>query len=250
MDVEDAAQLRLPRQAAPSIIEPVQRLKVADAVSAQLTRLIIAGEYDEAGRLPAERVLADQFGVGRSSMREALRSLEADGLVRVEHGVGVFVLDEQHRAAAANGLLVTGRYTVPELFEVRIPLERDAAGLAARRISTQEAEELVNILHRADDLSISDEQFVELDLALHALIMKASKNTLLQDVMSGLRPLFHEYSHRVIALPNRRATAQVGHRSIVEAVTQRRVREARAAAVRHIREVEKDIVTHLHPDNG
>jgi GntR family transcriptional repressor for pyruvate dehydrogenase complex len=230
----------------PSIV-PVQRLKLADAVAAQLARLISQGEYDLAGRLPAERVLADQFGVGRSSMREALRSVEAEGLVRIEHGVGVSVVDKASREAKDSPLLMPGNFTVPEFFEVRVPLERDAAGLAARRVGPSDAKELKRILALSADAAISDDEFIELDAQLHRTVIKTAKNGLLLDVMGRLEPLFLTYSHHVIALPGRRATAHTGHVRIVEAICERRVRDARSAAVSHIRAVEADLSAHLHP---
>lgn len=226
-------------------IEPVLRLKVADAVAAQLGRLIAGGDYGPGEKLPPERDLAEQFGVGRSSMREALRSLQADGLVRIGHGIGVFVADPSQRRDGNAELLVVGDYTVPELFEVRVPLERDAAGLAARRITAPEAERLRGILAKASEPGVSDDDFIKLDAELHRAIAEVTKNPLLVSVMKSMEPYFFTYSHAVIALPGRRAHAHEGHVGIVDAVIGRRVRDARSAAVRHIRDVERDIVTHL-----
>jgi GntR family transcriptional repressor for pyruvate dehydrogenase complex len=227
------------------VIEPVNRLKVADAVAAQLGRLIEAGEYKPDEKLPPERVLSEQFGVGRSSMREALRSLQADGLVRVEHGIGVFAVDKSRRGDRGSGMLRAGQFTVPELFEVRLPLESNAAGLAARRITVQEGERLRAILEEAGDPALSDDAFIKLDAQLHRTVVEATKNPLLLSVVQSIEPLFFTYSHQVMTLPGRRAKAHEGHIRIVEAVIGRRVREARAAAVAHIRDVERDIVTYL-----
>lgn len=232
------------------LFEPIRRIKVADAVAAQLAQLIRAGKYDANPRLPAERMLSEQLGVARSSMREALRALEADGLVRVEHGVGVFAVERHRRRSATNALLIGDDYTVPELFELRRPLEGDAAGLAARRITPTESEELKEILRRADNPDLDDEAFISLDAALHKLVITATKNLLMQAVMASMQPLFTTYSRGVIALPDRRAKAQVGHHRIVEAITNHRVRDARSAAVAHIRDVERDIVTYLDTPNG
>jgi GntR family transcriptional repressor for pyruvate dehydrogenase complex len=231
-------------------IEPVNRLKVADAVAAQLGRLIEAGEYTSEEKLPSERVLAEQFGVGRSSMREALRSLQTDGLVRVVHGIGVFVVDKSQRADRGPALLRAGQFTVPELFEVRLPLERDAAGLAARRITAREADRMRAIIEEASDPSLSDDAFIKLDGQLHRAVVEATKNPLLLSVVQSIEPLFFTYSHQVMALPGRRAKAHQGHVRIVDAVIGRQVREARAAAVAHIRDVERDIVTHLSRTSG
>lgn len=232
---------------APSPIEPVSRLKVADSVAAQLIRLVSSGSYKPGERLPPERVLALQFGVGRSSMREALRSVEADGLLRIDHGVGAFVQEREQRNGVDRRLLVAGDYTVPELFELRLPLERDAAGLAARRITAEEIETLSEILAEAERAKTTDDRFIELDAELHRTIARATKNALFVDVLCSMEPLFFTYSRKVMALPDRRARAHEGHERIVDAIVRHQVREARAAAVSHIRDVERDIVSHLHP---
>jgi GntR family transcriptional repressor for pyruvate dehydrogenase complex len=229
----------------PGGIEPVRRLKVADSVAAQLERLITQGEYQLGDKLPPERVLAEQFGVGRSSMREAIRVIEASGLLRTDHGVGVFVVSTKKVLPAMSQLLVFDDFTVPELFEVRLSLEPDAASLAARRITAAEVTDLERILAEAADPDLSDDTFVKLDAELHRAIVRATKNTLLLRLMESIEPLFFTYSQRVIQLPGRRAHAHAGHMKIVEAIIGRRARDARAAAQSHIRDVERDIVEHL-----
>jgi GntR family transcriptional repressor for pyruvate dehydrogenase complex len=231
-------------------IEPVRRLKVSDSVAAQLEHLITSGEYQVGEKLPPERVLAEQFGVGRSSMREALRLVEANGLVRTEHGIGVFCVGTSKRLPGLSELLVVDDFTVPELFEVRLPLEREAAGLAAKRISPADAAELERIIAAAADPELTDDAFIELDARLHRTIAKASNNRLLVKLMSSIEPFFFSYSHRVIGLPERRAVAHAGHCKIVEAIIGKRVRDAQSAAVSHIREVEQDIVRYLEQNQG
>lgn len=226
-------------------IEPVRRLKVADSVAEQLERLISQGDYQPGDKLPPERVLAEEFGVGRSSMREAIRVVEANGMLRTDHGVGVFVVSSSRRSSDASQLLVVDEYTVPELFEVRISLEGDAAGLAAQRITAEEAAELRDIIARMAEPELADEDFVALDAGLHRAITRMTKNRLLVKLHSSIEPLFVAYSRKVINLAGRREAAHAGHCAIVEAVTGRRVRDARTAAVRHIRDVERDIVAHL-----
>jgi GntR family transcriptional repressor for pyruvate dehydrogenase complex len=230
-------------------IEPVRRLKVADSVAAQLERLIADGDYAPGDKLPAERVLSEQFGVGRSSMREALRMVESSGLLRTDHGVGVFVVSKTKRGQGLAEMLLIDDYTIPDLFEVRLSLERDAAGLAAQRVTAAAADELRDIITRASDPTLSDSEFIALDGELHKSIAKATNNLLMLRLAESLQPLFTTYSHRVIALPGRRAAAHAGHCRIVDAVIGRRVRDAKAEAVSHIRGVEVDIVHHLqHSD--
>jgi GntR family transcriptional repressor for pyruvate dehydrogenase complex len=226
-------------------INPVRRLKLSDNVAAELERMITQGEFAVEEKLPSERVLAEQFGVGRSSMREALRILESNGLVRIEHGIGVFVASSTKRLAFGADSLVVDGYTIPELFEVRMAIECDAASIAAKRITSAEAADLEAILVEAERPGLSDAGFIELDARLHRSIVRATKNKLLIRVFESIEPLFMAYSHRVIELEHRREVAHAGHQSIVAAIVHRRPSEARSAAAEHLRAVERDIVEHL-----
>jgi GntR family transcriptional repressor for pyruvate dehydrogenase complex len=201
-------------------------------------------------KVPSERALAEQFGVGRSSMREALRILESNGLVRIDHGIGVFVTSNVKRAPARTDSLVVDGYTIPELFEVRLAFERDAAGMAAKRITPTEAARLEAILERAEAPGLTNAEFIELDAELHRTIVHATKNKLLISIFESIEPLFMAYSHRVIELNGRRDAAHAGHKNIVTAVVSRRAADARRAIVTHVREVERDIVDQLaHAEN-
>jgi GntR family transcriptional repressor for pyruvate dehydrogenase complex len=229
-------------------IEPVRRLKVADSVAEQLESMIVRGDFAPGDKLPPERALAEQFGVGRSSMREAIRVVEANGMLRTDHGVGVFVVSRSRRAPDLSQLLVLDEYTVQELFEVRITLERDAAGLAAERATEDETAELRGIIEAMASPDLSDRDFVALDADLHRAIAQTTKNSLLLKLHSTIEPLFVDYSQQVVGLRGRREAAHAGHRQIVDAVGGHRVDDARAAAVKHIRDVERDIIAHLAQD--
>lgn len=228
-----------------SRIERVERLRVSDSVAAQLTQLITKGVYGVGEKLPSERVLAEEFGVSRSSMREAIRSIEASGLVSSSHGVGVFVVSNSITPQAGSDLLVFEGFTVPELFEVRRMIERDAAGWAAQRITAPYAEALQEILRKCEDPDLPNDDFVQLDFKLHQTIAKASRNDLLATIYSSLEPMMLKYSYRVIDLPGRREDSHRGHARIVDAVLAGQAREARNAAVAHIRDVERDIAKNL-----
>lgn len=226
-------------------IQPIRRLKVADSIAEQLESMISDGGFPAGDKLPPERVLAEQFGVGRSSMREAIRIVEAHGMLRTDHGIGVFVVSKTRRTPDLSNLLILDEYTVPDLFEARITLERDAAGFAAQRIEPDGANVLHGIIAEMADSGLSDEDFVALDANLHRTITRITKNPILLTLHSSIEPLFMDYSLQVIGLPGRRETADIGHRAIVDAVVGKRVREARTAAVKHIRDVERDIIANF-----
>ena len=223
------------------LIRPVARFRLSDSVAAQVEQLITGGTYKPGDRLPSERILADEFGVGRSSMREALRALEARGFVSIVHGVGVHVADPVELNGGA-GLLLLGECTVPELFEVRRALECPAAARAARRVTPVEADELRSIVASMDDDSLSDEEYIERDANLHRAIVSATHNTLLIRIYETTRHLFIEYSARVIRFPDRRATAHADHIAISKAIVGRRPQAAQRAMSKHLESVEAEIV--------
>lgn len=228
-------------------IEPIRRLKVADSVAERLEELISGGRYATGQRLPSERVLAEQFGVGRSSMREALRMVESAGLVRTDHGVGIFVVRTSRNVGDPSSLVLLDDVTVRDLFEVRVSLERDAAAHASRRRLDDHLGKLDALLSVMRRRSVTNDEFVRWDADLHQAIAEATRNPLYLRLMETLRPMFISYSTAVIGLPGRRMRAQEGHEEIVDAIRTRRARDAGAAAVRHIRAVEDDIVEHMGP---
>lgn len=230
-----------------SAIQPIGRTKVSLAVAAQMQRILISGEYQAGDKLPSERVLGERFGVGRSSIREALRRLEADGLVRIVHGVGTFVSDgrEAGGQSALATLLVLDGITVPELFEARRALEGETAAQAAERLTESEGGRLREILRQLEDETLSDETYVETDVALHLAIAQATKNKVLIRLLESLKGILIEYSMRVITLPGRRDTANEGHRTMVEAILSHDSSAARAAIIDHLEAVEREIVEHL-----
>lgn len=227
------------------LIERVPRVKLADAVALQLERLIVEGEYEVGAKLPPERILAEDFGVGRSSMREALRMVEAGGLLRTDHGIGVFVVSNEKTTLLPSDMILTGDYSVSDLFEARLALEREGASIGARRISAEQVANLRRILQKAAVPGITDDAFIKLDGELHQAISAASGNQLLVDLSKSIEHLFVMYSHRVIRLPGRRETAHAGHIKIVEAVAAGDSAAAEIAVTDHLTEVQKDIQMHL-----
>lgn len=229
----------------PAKIERVERLRVSDAVAAQLEQLILRGDYSVGDKLPPERDLADQFGVSRSSMREAIRGVESSGLLSSSHGVGVFVVSNVKHTPGAADILVFDDFTVPELFEVRRTLESEAASLAANRHTSAVIAQMQGILEQSANADLTDTEFIALDVLLHQTITKAAGNGLLSRLHDSLEPLLVEYSHRVIALPGRRELAHAGHVKIVDAIIARQAGEARKAALDHIGDVESDLAKKL-----
>lgn len=222
-------------------IQPIQKLKVADAIAAQLEQLIRDGQYLVGSKLPPERELAEQLGVARSTIREGLRILESSGFVRIVHGVGALVEADTPRSNMLEELLSASGTTVRELFEVREALESKAAELAARRRSDADLSKMRALLEEAGQADIGNERFIELDALFHASVARATANRLMATIFDNIGSAFTEYSQRVIDLPGRRARAHVGHERIYECIASQDGSAAREAALTHLRDVERDI---------
>lgn len=231
-----------------SRIEPVRQLKLADAVAAQLEELIRNEHFGETGRLPAERELAEQFGVGRGTMREAVSKLESLGILVRNQGVGTFAVYPPPRAAERMLLLTAGDVTALELFEVRYALEPDAAAKAAARRTEADLDAISDILKNSMVEGIAGGEFVALDFQFHSRIAQASNNRLLSRLYEQIGPHHAIYSEKVISIPGRIERACQGHQRILHAIEQRDAEAARAAALDHLLSAESDLVSASGPD--
>lgn len=225
----------------PTGIVPVRQLRLSDAVAAQLEALINSGHFGADGRLPSERELAERFAVGRGSMREAIRKLEALGIITKAHGIGTFAV--AGAVPTRMGLLTAGDVSALELFEVRHTIEPFAAALSAERRTTGDLKELKALLDHSMRPDVADAEFVRLDFEFHRMVANAAKNSLITQMYQQLGPHHAIYSAKVISLPERRSRAQEGHLRILAAVSQRNAAEARKQALAHLLTAEEDLVS-------
>lgn len=226
---------------APTGIVPVRQLRLSDAVAAQLEALINSGHFGADGRLPSERELAERFTVGRGSMREAIRKLEALGIITRAHGIGTFAVPGA--VPTRMGLLTAGDVSVLELFEVRYTIEPLAAALSAQRRTAGDLKEINALLDHSMRPDVVDAEFVRLDFEFHRMVAHAAKNSLIAQMYQQLEPHHAIYSAKVISLPERRSRAHEGHLRILAAVSQRNAAEARNEALAHLLVAEEDLVS-------
>lgn len=226
-------------------IVPVKHLKLSDAVAAQLEGLVRSGYFGAEGRFPSERALAEQFGVGRSSMREAISKLESLGIIAKSQGVGTFAMDVSEQTKRSISLLSAGEVTALELFEIRYALEPVGAQLSAERRTAKDVNEMRAILKKATKPDISRKEFVQLDFAFHNLITVSTKNRLFAQMYQQLEPHHAIYSMKVISFENRQNRAHEGHVKILDAIADQDPERARKEAFVHLRFAEKDLVKEI-----
>jgi DNA-binding FadR family transcriptional regulator len=210
---------------------PVSRIGATEAVFRSLRTAIERGELKIGVKLSSEATLAQQYGVSRSVVREALRSLSALGLSATHTGKGTFVIADR----LANDLQL-GRYSAQDLLEARPHIEIPAAGLAANRRSDTDLESLHDIL-----LAMSDEDdlrtWVELDSAFHAGIARASRNGVFESVIADIREAMASQSETLNLLGRRQRSSDKEHRQILTALEQGSSQAAEDAMRQHLRAV-------------
>ena len=129
-------------------IRSVRRRRLYEDIVQQFHSLIRQGVLQHGARLPSERMLAEQFNVSRSSVREAIRSLELQGLVVSRRGSGTFINTDDLNSVVAliASSLSSGADTLRDIFEMRHLLEPQIAFLAAQRVNPQELLQMEEIL--------------------------------------------------------------------------------------------------------
>jgi GntR family transcriptional regulator, transcriptional repressor for pyruvate dehydrogenase complex len=200
---------------------PIRRTTVSGEVADRLAGQIRSGEFPAGARLPSERALGAQFGVGRTSVREAMRMLQATGLVTVRPGHGVFVADGSHVAGWPFARWEAHfHYRVEELFEARIAIEPRAAARAAALAEQEDRDALARSLANfeaaihANDLP----KMVLADSDFHDAIMRASRNRLFQAMLSVANHLLIESRRASLSTPGRAPRVLAKHRAIYDAV--------------------------------
>jgi GntR family transcriptional repressor for pyruvate dehydrogenase complex len=159
----------------------VKRNGLADQVVERVRELVRGGTYREGDRLPAEPELCDLFGVGRSTVREAMRVLANRGVVNVRHGGGTYVATGALRESFEERL---ARARLQELYEARLALEMPLAELAALRHSAHDVAKMRQCLKRRAKATKAGDvaAYGEADFAFHLAVAEAAKSPALFDV--------------------------------------------------------------------
>jgi GntR family transcriptional repressor for pyruvate dehydrogenase complex len=190
--------------------------------------------------LPPERELMQQFAVGRSSVREALRMLESRGLIE-SRGNGAFVVAEPRNpfTEGLGGLIADGQTDLQQLFEVRRLLEGEIAALAAERRTGAQLERLrASIDAMAGGLG-SEDTYITADIDFHMILAEASENRFVVHLMHAVRDQLRAAFGTVFHVPGSPARSVAEHREIAEAVAARSPELARERMNQHISRVQR-----------
>ncbi len=201
-----------------------------EIVFEHLREAIISGKLRPGERL-MEMQLAEEMGVSRTPVREAIRKLELEGLVIMVPRRGAYVSDLTIKDVA-------------ETYEIRSALESLAAGLAAERITANEGEELERILVQIGQCIENNDlnRSLELDEQFHNVLYQASKNDRLVQIINNLRESIQRFRAITMGTPGRLEAVFNEHMKIVEAISDRNPELAELLAQEHIENAENALL--------
>ena len=230
----------------PTSYQPVERRKVYAQIAEQLLGQIGSHRLKPGDVLPPERELTETFKVGRSSIREALRMLESQGVIRGVNG-GAFVVAEAANPLESSLRLLFAldeRAGMHDLFELRRILEGEAAALAAERRTDDHLGEMdaaIADMEGALAASGSGDAFIEADLRFHFAVATATGNRLVLHSMQAVRDVLRRALMTVYHIPHSPESAVGEHRAIRAAVAAGDAEQARSEMRSHLARVESDV---------
>jgi len=233
------------------VYKTVRTSRLYEQIVQQIEESILKGALKAGDQLPAERDLAQRFGVSRTAVREAVKALREKGLVEAYSGRGTFITDGTSQAIRQSlGLMV--KIGQPSgsihLAEVRAILEPEIAALAATRIQEQHLSlmrEAVVLMDRAQD---DPDAYIEADLDFHLALAEAADNPLILSLLDSIVGLLREQRMRIFQVEGGPSRGQYHHKRILQAVELRNPEKAREAMRAHLLQIREDSrASEAHP---
>jgi len=220
----------------------LQKNTLVDHVTQQLRQMIMDGEIAPGEYLPSRKELADQFGVGLSTIHEAVQALTAVGMLQSRAGKGTWVRDDALDALIPLHVIKhrLGDLNARQLYEARAVIEVGLSELAAQRATAQDIARIWGALQAMQDAEEDDQAFVEADLAFHLAVAQAGHNALLEQFYHLSRELMAGVIIEMIKLPSIKPNALRLQRAIAQAIEDRDPQAARQTTIEHM-----DIVKYM-----
>ena len=225
------------------------KTSVSEEIVQQILALVKSDVLRPGDRLPPERELCKQFGVGRASLREGLRSLSTMGVLQGRVGEGTFVSSDSAgvlEKAIQWGLLLDPKQ-VEDLIETRLMLESRTAALAAERATPDTVSAIETRLNEMETATGDPSLFLESDLRFHTAIAEASGNSILVSMLTTIRGHLHQWIRKSLEEPathtvdDRIKLSLEQHGSIVAAIRDQDSSAAKEAMRGHILSSSTDI---------
>jgi DNA-binding FadR family transcriptional regulator len=221
-----------------SSIVPVKRRGLAEQIIGQLNDLIDAGTFAVGDKLPSEPELMEKFGVGRTTVREAIRVLAHAGRLEVRQGDGTYVRAAREGHGELSDRLRSAR--VIEVYEVRRALELEIVRLSAVRREDDDLDRMQVLIDRLTAAADADDghgAFLDADMELHQLLARSTKNQVLIDVHTTFASALREAVAEVTMLPGVMEACVARHERVLEALRQRDAGRAEEITAQYLQQL-------------
>jgi len=204
--------------------KPISRDSVVETIIASIRESLLRGDIKPGQKLPSEQEVADQFQVGRGSVREAMKMLSAFGVVEIHQGDGTYVADSPSPTMLESLVyaLILQSGTSRELLELREMIEIAYMDLAAAKVTDEDLERLASKLEAwrqyAQSLDVDPEILARLDLEFHDGIIEIAANPLIARIASTVEHLFFASVQRSLQSGGGFERALAGHVEILDAL--------------------------------
>jgi GntR family transcriptional repressor for pyruvate dehydrogenase complex len=230
-------------RASKTLLTPVTRTTLTADICREMVTHLISGAWVDGERIPPERELCAQLGVGRASLREAMKALEIMGMIETRLGDGTFVC---HRSEFLSRPLLwaitsSGASDLRELVEARRLIEVALAGFAAKRASAEDINEIGQFL---DQMEISVDRpavFQEADMNFHLAIAAAAHNRVLQNALQLTRNLIQNWIGQSLTHKGVATRAFSHHKKIFLAIAEKNSEQAKTAMQTHLDEMARHL---------
>lgn len=225
-------------------MEPIKRVPIVQQVEEKIRQLIESGQYGPGEKLPAEMDLCQRLSVGRGTIREAFRLLQARGYVEIKPGRGAFVAERlPGEDGGAVEWLVKNEVQLREGIEIRRALEPMAARRMAEQGSDQSIEALKELHSRfMEALQAQDAAHIaQLDESFHSAIVEGSGNHLLIAINQQINQGMKTFRSKTFQVPQNVRNAVAPHTRIMEAIQARNGDVAENAMRAHLDKVQEDL---------
>ncbi len=219
--------------------KPVKRQLLYRSVAEQVIRLIEEGHLKPGDRLPPERVLCEQLGVSRTSLREGLKALSLYGIIESRVGDGLYVKVGNPRAVIREGLKEV-RKTMHELVEAREAIELFIGRLAVERATPEEVKALRDILEKMEEKAQEGQSFAKEDAEFHMKLATCSHNQLLVVMMESILPFIMNWIYDREELIDPSEVVKL-HTNIVEGIARRDLEGTETSLREHFRHMRRVI---------
>ncbi|MDR5683418.1 MAG: FadR/GntR family transcriptional regulator [Armatimonadota bacterium] len=228
------------------VFQPVRHRRIYEDIVRQIQELIADRHLQPGDRLPPERELAETLSVSRASVREALRVLNAMGLVEVRSGDGTFIRSAHAPVDPAVWALLPERQFLLDLLQARRIVEEEIVALAVHQATQDDLDQMQDLLNRRERELAEGKADLETDLLFHRLIAEATRNPVLVSIVRTLNEIWLQSREATGRAPTSPHKAQEFHQAIVEAIRMRDEALARGVMHRHMEDMREDIERQLH----